>query len=184
MSSTHSDEEQHALRSGDTTPRRALSFPKLSFDRLAQFDEEEDASESEFPAKQRGTPSLAETSEELRRTLSFKTLKEADSASIRKRLWRPSQADNKDRRRPQDLDQLIAFAVESSVLYQMRVWLSEAHRLLTWIDPRWMSCFHPRFQCASCFTCPKMPHLSDSFVNSRKIRIQWSVSCLIQVSLT
>lgn len=113
MSSAYSDEEQNALRSGDTTPRRALSFPKLSFDRLAQFDEEEDASESEHPAKQRGTPSLAETSEELRRTLSFKTLKEADSASIRKRLWRPSPADNKDRRRPQDLDQLIAFAVAS-----------------------------------------------------------------------
>lgn len=88
-------------------PKRTLSFPALSLHRLAQFDaSEEDA------ASTSATPGLLETGEELRRTLSFKTLKEADAAWVRNKIWR----DNKRRNpgRPQDLDQLIAWAVSAS----------------------------------------------------------------------
>lgn len=94
-------------KSGNSTPRRQLSVPSLSLDRLRDFEEEEFGAAD---PSQAGTPGLLETGKQLRRTLSFKSIREADAKWIKNRVWR-SQHSSSPRKRPQDLDQLVAYAV-------------------------------------------------------------------------
>lgn len=107
---TSTDEEQPPH---SAAPKRTLSFPALSLERLAAFDAT-DADTSAAP-----TPGLVESGKQLKRNLSFKVLREADATWVKRTLWRPGEDAASPKRRPQDLDQLIAWSVSCLVSFSL-----------------------------------------------------------------
>lgn len=136
-----------APKRGKRTPRFSMTpMPESNYHSAAEDDEDGDASWSEGndsdgssppPAM---TPTFSESYTNLRKNLSFATLRELELQTVRKQVWRKKE--EVPRLRPRDIEQVVVHAGTAAaraflLAYYVRSGVNLATTLLRLLQRRW-----------------------------------------------